>query len=123
MEKDHQQEMARNMTPAPRTPTCNHFALERKKAGASAKFASSFVPDPYVSDYDRIKTNNKVGKERWMGDAFLTASGSRKVCAIIQTPQECNRASLLPSCLLCGKLIVTGKGYQIRFDTIYAVLV
>lgn len=73
--KEQQLDCARNLTPAPKKPLCRFKGLEAK-SGVSG--GDSFVPDAYVSDYDRIKQSNKVGKERWMGDAFLTASGTRK---------------------------------------------
>jgi len=68
---------ARNMTPEGYRPASMFNTLMSRKEGAAEKFADAFVPNPYVSDSERIKRETKVNAARWVGSAFLTASGAR----------------------------------------------
>jgi len=73
--KERKKQSTRNLTPVKCGPrsSLHKFASTKTLEGGEE---ASFVPDPYTSDYERISNTAKVGKECWMGDAFLSASGA-----------------------------------------------
>lgn len=79
--KEAKRGLARNLTPVKTGPRSTLRKLESQKMSADGEEAA-FVPDPYVSDNERIKNTAKWGKECWMGEAFLSASGTRKIQGI-----------------------------------------
>jgi len=77
--KSKQKADARNMTPQGYRPECTFNTLMARKEGNAEKMADGFVPNPYTADADRIVRENKTNNARWLGGAFLTATGTRPI--------------------------------------------